>query len=120
MIINIIVCAKVNLTLLLVFFRQSVNLAEHPVVQEYLKTYRGVHNFKDAISRLLEDKGMCLSVCLSVSPVVQEYLKTYRGVHNFKDAISRLLEGKGMCLSVCLSVCQSSGSGISEDLQRCT
>ena len=88
-----------------------------PVVQEYLKTYRGVHNFKDAISRLLEDKGLsvCLSVCLSLSvcvcvsvpPVVQEYLKTYRGVHNFKDAISRLLEDKGMsvCLSVCLSVC---------------
>ena len=42
---------------------------EQPVVQEYLKPYRGLHNFKDAISKLLEGNGksvMSLSVCLSV------------------------------------------------------
>ena len=57
-------------------FRQSVDIAEHPVVQEYLKIYRGVHNFKDTISRLLEDKGMdSLSPFLPLSPSHQWFGK---------------------------------------------
>jgi len=37
--------------------RKSTNLSEHPLVQEYLRVYTGVHNFKEAMSRVLMDKG---------------------------------------------------------------
>ncbi|KAL4216430.1 hypothetical protein ACF0H5_024155 [Mactra antiquata] len=36
--------------------RKSTKLGEHPVVQEYLRAYTGIHNFKEAMSRVLIDK----------------------------------------------------------------
>ncbi|XP_052240245.1 myosin-11-like [Dreissena polymorpha] len=36
--------------------RKSTNLADHPLVQEYLRAYTGIHNFKEAMSRVLIDK----------------------------------------------------------------
>ena len=33
--------------------------ADHPVVGEFLKTYRGVIQFKDALSKLMMDRGEC-------------------------------------------------------------
>ncbi|XP_060555548.1 uncharacterized protein LOC132716319 isoform X1 [Ruditapes philippinarum] len=36
--------------------RKSTNLSEHPLVSEYLRAYTGIHNFKEAMSRVLVDK----------------------------------------------------------------
>ncbi|XP_053387320.1 uncharacterized protein LOC123542904 [Mercenaria mercenaria] len=52
--------------------RKSTNLAEHPVVNEYLRAYTGIHNFKEAMSRVLVDKDqMSASQILTDLDVIQ-------------------------------------------------
>lgn len=51
--------------------RKSTNLVDHPVVQEFLRAYTGIHNFKEAMSRVLVDKDqMSASQILSDIDVI--------------------------------------------------
>ncbi|XP_052786896.1 myosin-10-like isoform X9 [Mya arenaria] len=47
--------------------RKSTNLSEHPLVQEYMRVYAGIHNFKEAMSRVLMDKDQ-----MSASQLITE------------------------------------------------
>ena len=37
--------------------RKGIHMFEHPIVQEYLKTYDGIINFKEALAKFFVDKG---------------------------------------------------------------
>ncbi|XP_077997030.1 uncharacterized protein LOC144450307 isoform X2 [Glandiceps talaboti] len=60
--------------------RKSVSIAEHPVVQEYLKTYQSVINFKEELVKLLQEKELMSHVeQLNDIPIVE--FDTDRLVH---------------------------------------
>ena len=40
------------------YFRKGISMSEHPVVQEYLRAYNNVLDFKNRLTQVLMDKGI--------------------------------------------------------------
>ncbi len=38
-------------------FRKGLPMADHPIVEEYLRTYDAIIQFKDTLTRVFVDKG---------------------------------------------------------------
>ena len=58
-------------------FRKQIPMSEHPVVQEYLKSYDHVVNFKDNLGKMFTDRGECIIHCIYVMYYVMYYTCIY-------------------------------------------
>ena len=50
----------VLITVVVVFFRKGIPMADHPIVEEYLKAYNTIVQFKETLARVFVDKGNTL------------------------------------------------------------
>ncbi|CAH1790321.1 unnamed protein product [Owenia fusiformis] len=75
--------------------RKSLSIAEHPVVNEYIKTYDVVINFKDTLSKLFLDKDMMslAEILADLDPVMfNREIKVQPQIEMMTSSVLKVLE----------------------------